>query len=845
MSKFRTIVESKAGSKYILQGNEAFALGVVHAGFHAADGYPGTPSTEVIDRSLSHMQDKMKVGWSVNEAAAVGVALGHSTAGYDAVVTMKIPGVFQAGDAISTYAFYPAVAGAMVIYAATDYVPSSTQHVIDARYFFYSSRLPVLEPRSHQEMYEIAWTAADMSKAFNTPVVVLASGILAHSEGMVTLKEPRLVEPGKIPGNLHQWMLMPGFARNNYNKATAERIPKIQQWAESSDLVRITYGTDADGSGIIVNGEAEMITREALHTVGINPSILSLAISNPLPIKRIKEFAGKVKGKLFIIEDGGKFLEERIRLQGINIIGKDELSVITDWTPDAVLQFLSDHRAIKYKREKEIIDIDIEPVKRPPSICPGCPYRAFGLVVDKLKKKKKLYASFGDIGCSTLLYFLNALDTVTCMGGSDSMRQGFVLSRPDMAHQTISVIGDSCECHSGLDATRNAVFRNTPGVKVILDNRITAMTGGQPAPSSKTNLEGIPNKFVLKEAVAAEKGRTITADSYNLEEVERVLTEALELAEKGEFTTLILEGPCIQEIEAEKKVRRVRINSEKCKQCGLCSICPGIEPGENKIPHFTSLCTNCGSKLPVCMQRCPFEAIEWIKEEEKVREPFPEIPGTVEVKEVTIDRNLLPGSLRVAIRGIGGQGNLFFGKVLSKMALHTPYSETHIVKGDTHGMAQLGGSVISTFSCGNVYSPTLAPNSADVLVVMEISEMLRPGFLNLLKPGGKVLLNVFKAVPSNIKLEDYPSLEEIEKALAADAYDVIKIDAAKIAHDLGDKTGKTTNVVVLGRLSTIAPFNIIPRDTWLSALMSVSPDDFIKSANQRAFDAGRKCLIEG
>jgi len=840
MSKFRSIVESRAGSKYILQGNEAFALGVVHAGYHAADGYPGTPSTEVIDRSLAHMQDKMKVGWSVNEAVAVGVALGHSTAGYDAVVTMKIPGVFQAGDAISTAAFYSAKAGALVIYAATDYVPSSTQHVIDARYFFYSSRLPVLEPRNHQEMYEIAWTAADISREFNTPVVILASGILAHSEGMVTLKEPRHIEPKKIPETLHQWMLMPGIARENYNKATGERIPRIQQWAEFSNLVRITPGTD--DFGMIVNGEAEMITREALNTVGLNPSILSTAISNPLPIERIKKFAGKVKGKLFIIEDGGKFLEERIRLQGINVIGKDELNVITDWTPEAVLQFLSNQMEITDNREKKTFDLDIEPVKRPPSICPGCPYRAFGLVVDKLKKKKKLYASFGDIGCSTLLYFLNALDTVTWMGGSDSMRQGFVLSRPDMVHQTISVIGDSCECHSGLDATRNAVFRNTPGVKVILDNRVTAMTGGQPAPSSKTNLEGVPNKFVLKEAVAAEKGRTITVDSYNLKEVEHALTDALKLAEKGEFTTLILEGPCIQETEGEKKVRRVRINSEKCKQCGLCAICPGIELDEHKNPHFTSFCSNCGSNSQVCMQQCPFEAIEWIEEEEKVKEPLPERPGNEEVKEVTIERNLLPESLRVAVRGIGGQGNLFFGKVLSKVALQTPYSETHIVKGDTHGMAQLGGAVISTFSCGNVYSPTLAPNSADVLVVMEISEVLRPGFLNLLKPGGKVLLNVFKAVPANIKIEDYPSLKEIEMALATYGCEVIKIDAAKIAHDLGDKTGKTTNVVVLGQLSTIAPFNIIPRDIWLSALMSVSPDDFIKSANQLAFDAGRKYL---
>jgi indolepyruvate ferredoxin oxidoreductase alpha subunit len=836
MSTFINLVESPAGSKYILQGNTAFALGVVHAGFHAVDGYPGTPSTEVIDKSLAFVQDRMKVGWSVNEAVAVGVGVGHAVAGFDAVVTMKIPGLFQAGDVISTSAFNTGEAGALVIYAATDYVPSSTQHVVDARYFLASCRLPVLEPRNHQEMYEIARTAADISRTFNTPVVVLASGILAHSEGLVITREPRTIEPRQAPENLKPWMLTPAIARINYNKVTTERIPKLQLWAENSNLVTQTEGTH--DFGIIVNGEAEIIVKEALNTAGLNPSILSLAVSNPIPVERIKEFAERVIGKLFIIEDGGRFLEERIRLQGIDVMGKDENSVITDWKPEQVLEFLSRHKEIDYKSEEKTIGI--EPLNRPPTICPGCPYRAFGLVVDKLKRKKKIYASFGDIGCSTLLYFLNALDTVLCMGASESMRQGFVLSRPDMAHQVISVIGDSCECHSGLDATRNAVFRNTPGVKVILDNSITAMTGGQPAPSSAANLAGVPNKFVLKDAVAAEKSRMVTVDAYNLKEVEQALTQALELVEEGEFTTLILEGACINETESKKKVRQLRINREKCKQCGLCGVCPGIEHDDERKPHFTILCSNCGSNTQVCRQRCPFEAIELIEEEvEPVGSPT--VPPQVEeIKEMKIERSQLqlPESLRLAIRGIGGQGNLFFGKVLSEVALRTPYAETNIVKGETHGMAQLGGPVISTFSCGTVFSPVLAPHSADVLVVMEASEVLRPGFLDLLKPGGTILFNRFKVVPATAKKEDYPGFEEIETALRG--FKVIFTDAYRAAKEHGDETGRTANVVMLGLLSAIEPFNRIPVEVWLSALMAVSPNDFIKSANQVAFKTGRQ-----
>ncbi|MCK5613661.1 2-oxoacid:acceptor oxidoreductase family protein, partial [Candidatus Pacearchaeota archaeon] len=156
---------------------------------------------------------------------------------------------------------------------------------------------------------------------------------------------------------------------------------------------------------------------------------------------------------------------------------------------------------------------------------------------------------------------------------------------------------------------------------------------------------------------------------------------------------------------------------------------------------------------------------------------------------------------------------------------------------DTHGMAQLGGPVISTFGCGNVFSPIPAPHSVDILIGMEMSEILRPGFLDLLKQGGTIVLNEFAAIPVGVKKKDYPSLANIEKILKP--YNVIKIDASRTAAELGDKTGATANTVVLGLLSTIAPFDRIPSAIWQSALMKLSPTDSIKSANQTAFKAGR------
>ncbi len=838
MAKFKEIIVAKANSKFILQGNEAFALGIIHAGFHAATGYPGTPSTEVIDKCLAFAQDRIKVDWSVNEAVAVSVGVGHAIAGYDAVVTMKIPGVFQAADAISTSAFFTGESGALVIFAVTDYVPSSTQHVIDSRYFFASCRLPVLEPRDHQEIYEISKIAADISKKFNTPVIVLASGILAHSDALIVTKSPREITPKDLSNNLKDWMLLPAIARANYNKVTQERIPAIKEWCESSDLIKESKGTE--DWGIIVSGESEIIVKEGLKLVNVNPSMLSLAITYPLPENKIRAFAEKVRGKLFVIEDGYRFLEEKVRLLGIEAMGKDELSTVTNWTPEDILEYLSKHVDINYKPRKK--KIGMQPILRAPSICPGCSYKSLALAVSRLKRKKKIYASFGDIGCSTLLYFFDALDTVSCMGASDSIRQGFVLSRPEMANKVISIIGDSTECHSGLDSTRNAVFRNVPGVKIVLDNSITAMTGGQPAPSSHFNLEGQPHQFSLKKAVEAEGGRTVIIDAYDLEKIEKELEKALELSEEGIFSTLIIEGICIHEVDSKGLVRKIEFDYDKCKNCDLCDICPGIVLDETKTPHFTNLCTNCGMGEPICIQRCPFDAIVYMNDREKEKLTLPETPKIEPVHTIAIDKNILPESLGVAIRGIGGQGNLFFGKILSEVALRTPYADTHIVKGDTHGMAQLGGPVISTFKCGKVYSPIPAPKSIDVLVVMEISEVLRPGFLELLKVNGTIIFNNFRALPVNAKQEDYPDIKEIEEALAG--YNVVKIDANKVAFDLGDKLGRSANVVVLGLLSTIKPFSLIPKEIWLDALMSVTTNELIKSANIQAFKEGRKVLVE-
>jgi len=186
---------------------------------------------------------------------------------------------------------------------------------------------------------------------------------------------------------------------------------------------------------------------------------------------------------------------------------------------------------------------------------------------------------------------------------------------------------------------------------------------------------------------------------------------------------------------------------------------------------------------------------------------------------------------------VGGQGNLFFGKVLTQLALLAGYGEANIVKGDTHGMAQMGGPVISTFACGAVSSPVLLPGSADCLVAMERGEILRPGFLDLLKPGGTVVLADTRILPQGLPERDYPAEDRIREMLAP--FRVVEVEVLARARQLGDPTGRIGNVVMLGVLSRQSPFDRFPEGLWLQALHKVNPRPEVWAGNHAAFRAGR------
>jgi indolepyruvate ferredoxin oxidoreductase, alpha subunit len=827
-NSFRQLCEAPSGQAEILQGNIAFASGCVRGGIHCADGYPGTPSSEVIDRGLSQVQDLIQVGWSVNEAVAAAVGHGHTLAGRDCVVTMKIPGLFQAGDVFTSGALFVEPRGALVYYVASDFTPSSTQHTIDPRYLFKSSFTPVFEPRTHQELHESAALAVEISRRYKTQVVIMPNGNLCHSEGLVHLMPTQQRKPLDMPDNLHGFNVLPGMARKNYDVVMATRMPALVEMVENSPLNHWKKGSGK--IGVITAGICDLYLREVQQTLGLDLNILSIAFTNPLPTKLIRDFCNSIDGEILVIEDGYRYLQEAVEQAGFHVNGKDPYSALTEWTPALIAEKLG------YPMPHQ--SASTAPVARPPMICAGCPYRLFANEVALLRKKKQIDVVFGDIGCNSLLYFMNALDTCLSMGASEAERMGYVFSRPEQSRRCLSVLGDSTECHSGMDATRNSIYRNAPGVKVILDNEWTGMTGGQPSPTSPVNLAGQPMRFDLPASLKAHGANVTVVGAYDKKAIRNALKNSLADAQKGEFTTIVVrEGACIQKVSPSRQ--RVYVDPEACKKCDACLVCPGLELDVDHIPFANNLCSGCGGMTPACVQMCPTGVLRIVDLEDLDRIATPAFSAPeVEVETPDITGMQFPERLSLAIRGVGGQGNLFFGHVLSRLAFLAGYAEKNIIKGETHGMAQMGGPVISTFGCGQVMSPVLLPGTVDCLIVMEKSEVLRPDFLELLKPGGTILLASTKIIPFGLPEDRYPSDEKIEESLRS--YHVIEANILGAALEIGDTSGRTANVVMLGILSTIEPFSIFPPELWLKALKKANSRPVVWAANYVAFNAGRE-----
>jgi len=586
--------------KVIMTGNEAIARGAYEAGCHIASAYPGTPSTEILENFA--LYEGVYAEWATNEKVGFEVASGASIGGARTLTTMKHVGLNVAADPMFTMA-YEGVNGGFVVVTADDPGMHSSQNEQDNRFYAPHAKIAMVEPSNSQECLDYMKEAYEISEKFDTLVLFRTTTRVSHSKTVVELGEKCPVEVKPYEKNIKKYIMTPGNSKVKHYEVE-ERLEKLRQYSNNTKLNRIEMGDTK--IGIITSGISYEYCKEVL---GDNASYLKIGFSYPLPDEMIKEFASKVE-KLYIVEENDPYLENAVKILGINCVGKEIIPICDELSPDII------RKAILGEENKITYVANINPPSRPPVLCPGCPHRGMFYAVSKYKD---VIAS-GDIGCYTLGMNapLNVTDTVICMGASISAgtgmeRASIVSGREDK--KVFSFIGDSTFFHSGITGLINSVYNSTPIVTVILDNRITGMTGHQQNPGTGKTLQNKVAPMVDIESLVIscgiKKENIRVVDPYKMKETEEAVKAAHDSTEPF---VIITKQPCalIKDVIKKRSNLKCKVNSEKCKKCKKClkTGCPALKFQNNTVSIDESMCNGC----EVCKEVCPFEAIEKVGE---------------------------------------------------------------------------------------------------------------------------------------------------------------------------------------------------------------------------------------
>ncbi len=544
--------------KKLLSGNEAIARGALEAGADLATGYPGTPSTEILE-SLSAMKGP-HCQWSINEKVALEVAAGASWAGGRVLVTMKHVGLNVAADPLFTLA-YTGVRGGLVIVNADDPQQFSSQNEQDNRHYARAAKIPMLEPADSQEAKDFTVMAFELSERFDSPVILRTTTRISHSKGMVRLGEPAVREAAagfrREPEKL---VMVPEFGRRRH-VVLEEKIIRLTEDAESSPINVEIPG--ADGRlGIISSGAPCQYAREAFPRAGF----LKLGTVYPLPRKTIEAFASKYR-RIVVVEELDPFLEDQIRSWGVAVEGAAKRALTGELTPDLV-------RAAWGRRRRPPVAVPEGLPPRPPVMCPGCPHRG---LFTRLKRRGVYVA--GDIGCYTLAAIppLAALDTCLCMGASLGTAHGMekILSRTGKK-KVAAVIGDSTFFHSGITPLADLVYNGASTISIVLDNRTTAMTGRQEHPGTGRTLSGDEVAPVDIAALGRAMGvpHVVEVDAYDIAAIDGALDRLM--AAEGP-SLLVNKGPCVL-LERTPLGAPFGVDAGLCDGCRRCLriSCPSI-----------------------------------------------------------------------------------------------------------------------------------------------------------------------------------------------------------------------------------------------------------------------------
>ncbi|HPQ52554.1 MAG TPA: thiamine pyrophosphate-dependent enzyme [Spirochaetota bacterium] len=496
--------------KKVMLGNEAIARGAYEADCRVAVAYPGTPSTEILE-TIARDYRNIKAQWSPNEKVALEVVAGSSVAGARSMAAMKHVGLNVAADPLFTFS-YTGVNGAMVIINADDPGAWSSQNEQDNRHYARAAKVPMIEPSSPAEAKEFTKIAFDISEQFDRPVIVRITTRIAHSQEIVELGDKKDVPLKDFERNPQKYVMIPAHARPRH-RFIEEQMEKLRDYSNKSHLNRIEWG--GKKRGIITNGVAYHYVKEVCP----DDSILKIGFTWPLPDERIKEFAEAVE-ELYVVEECDPFIEEHVKALGFKVTGKDIIPLLGELTPEIVDMALNGKKPLN-----DIPAYTGSVPGRPPALCKGCPH---GFVFDILAKLDVVVN--GDIGCYTLAVLppYSAMHSQGCMGASVSMHHGFELARGDeMARNSVAVIGDSTFIHSGITPLIDIVYNKGTGTVIILDNRVTAMTGHQENPATGKTLMGEETHQLDFVALAKAVGvrRVVKIDPKNVEEFERVVRE--------------------------------------------------------------------------------------------------------------------------------------------------------------------------------------------------------------------------------------------------------------------------------------------------------------------------------
>ncbi len=589
--------------KEYVMGNSAIALGALAAGVNLVSGYPGTPSSEIIETIQKYKGKDVYLEWSVNEKAALEVAAGAAYTGARTMVTMKQVGLNVASDPLMSLA-YVGVKGGMVIVSADDPGPISSQTEQDTRMFGDFARIPVFDPTSPEEAFQMIQDAFDYSEKYNTPVLFRPTTRVCHAYASIEFDENfKAKEYEGFIKDSKKWVIFPRLSYNNHIAIEKRNVIMGDDFSEYSH-------NTVQGSGrkaVFASGVSYSYAKEYLGDRE-DVTLVKIATPHPFPEKLALSVLEKCD-EVLCFEELSPYIENQL----LKTAGKHHLSVkilgkatghgalagenSSDYAAEIISQFLGETLPEKL----DISDLPELPV-RPPVLCAGCPHRASFYAVKKAMAGRKTFYC-GDIGCYTLgnAMPLDMCDTCLCMGAGITMAQGFNHLEKDGV--AFSFVGDSTFFASGMTGVVNAVYNEADMILCVLDNSTTAMTGHQPHPGTGKNMMGdiIEKVDIIKILEGIGLKKIITVDPLDLE---ASVSAVKECADTPGVKAIIFRSPCIALFRPTKRA----VISDKCIQCKKCIReigCPAIVIENGKVAIDNSLCTGCG----LCGQICPVNAI--------------------------------------------------------------------------------------------------------------------------------------------------------------------------------------------------------------------------------------------